>query len=342
VYHPGLLKKRKFTASTIMQLIVKLAVAFIMCLVLFGFPVSIRTGPPVLAVLYCLSFVGAVFFIHYILGSVWFHTRRWTFTLLLQGSVSRKVFNTLREAYVHRAYRTEASPASAILIACPIFAFYWWSKTPIALVLGVFVVYNCIIARALRMYLPPTVLFLTTSAADTIELHAHMTYHFHFFRIVQLLKGDKSSHEFQFLTRRDCYRTMSEDVWEKLVKALIEVCPIVVLDARQTTPGVLKEARYIAKIGINLSHKLVILIGEVGQRPLLDKLGINTQKVFKHEVLAVREAGLLTLMEHLFTKFRKLPTDDHPLADIIRSSEWEFIDRSEWASKASRRITEKS
>jgi hypothetical protein len=334
VYRPELLRIRSVTVVGTVQLLLALAIS----LVLFGFPVSIGEDPPERIVLYTISFSGAVLVFDIFLGSLWFHVRRWTLTMLLHGSVSRKIFRTMRQARSYRAYTTESSPITAFIFACPLLAIYWWTKTPIAITLGLYAIYNCTLASALRMYLPPSALLLTASASDTVELHAHITYYFSAFRTAQLLKGDNSSKEFKVLARRDCFRTKNDDVWEKLVAAFIQICPIVVLDARQVTPALFKEFKRIAEA--NISHKLVVLVGEAGQRPLLEQLGIDLQKVFRHEVPVVREAGLLTLLNHVFVKFPGLPTEDCPFSVIIRSSHcWETIHRDEWSSRLSRPIS---
>jgi hypothetical protein len=240
----------------------------------------------------------------------------------------------MQKARIYRAYETESSPIVALLLACPLIVLFWWTGTSIAFAVAIFMIYNCTLARALRMYLPPSALLLTTSASDTVKLHTLIAYHFNAFRTVQLLKGDISSEEFQYLNKRDCFRTKNDDVWESLVESFIQVCPLVILDARHITPALVHEAKRIVKSDI--SHKLVILIGKAGQRPLIDRIGIN----FKHEVIALREAGLLTLLEFLFVKFPSLPTNDNPLSAIIRSSRtWETVNRSDWPSRPNRPIS---
>jgi hypothetical protein len=198
-------------------------------------------------------------------------------------------------------------------------------------------IYNCTLARALRMYLPPSALFLTASGAGT-ELHSHLAFYFNPFRIIQLLKGDKSSDEFKTLTRRDCYRTGVDGAWEDVVLAFIGICPIVILDSRQVTPALEVEAGHI--IDSDISHKLVLLVGASGERPLIDDLFRNSRKRFTHEVVAVREAGLLALLQLLFIRLRKLPSPSQPLNSIVVDSRvFENIRRGEWSANPEKPVT---
>ena len=310
----------------------RLVLGLVAALVVFGWPESLDPAHPVRAVFYRLSYAAAVLTFALFFGSLWRNLARWALTMLLHGSISLQVLKVMRHARLHRAYTTESSPLTGLVVACPLFALYWWTGTPFALAFAVFVLHNCILARALRMYLPPSALFLTTSMVQTLELHARIAVHLHTFRVAQLLKADYSSQMFRVFIRRDCFRTRSDDEWEGLVSAFIQICPVVILDARQVTPATRVEADRIAKA--NISHKLVILAGQVGERPLLEVLGMSSQGVFRHDVPVVREAGLLTLLQHLFIKRPELPTDRRPLADIIRSiPTWETIDRSEWPSR---------
>jgi hypothetical protein len=334
-YRPGLASKRNFNVF----FFVKLAVAFLACWALFGFPEPVRRDSDGLVLVSWVSFAGAAYFLSVLLGSLYFHLRRWVFTLWLHGPVPLSVFRSMRVAYSHRAFPTEAPPMRAILLGSIFLLVYWWTRTPFALFLGVFMIYNCTLARALRMYLPPSALFLTASGAGT-DLHSHLAFYFNPFRIIQLLKGDKSSEEFKTLTRRDCYRTGSDDSWEKLVLAFIGICPIVILDSRQVTPALEVEAGHI--MDSDISHKLIILVGASGERPLLDDLFRNSRKSFSHEVAAVREAGLLALLQLLFIKMRKLPAPDQLLNSILDASrEFENIQRDDWAAMPEKRITRK-
>jgi hypothetical protein len=238
----------------------------------------------------------------------------------------------MRKASLVRKYRTESLPLSALIVTSPLFAIYWWTGTPIALALGILILHNSTVARALRMYLPPTALLLTLSSSDTVNLHASLSYYFNAFRIVQLLKKEANVPDFKLLVKRDCFRTDSDDVWEEMVESFIRICPLVILDARQTTQALQSELNKIVQAEIY--YKLVVLVDQEGNRPLVDKIDCAPPIGLETIVPVFREAGLLTLLNYIIISFPEFPSKSRTLVDIIQSdAAWDVIQKCDWATR---------
>ena len=108
----SLRKKEVLKAYIQLTQVAKLLVAGFACWLIFGNPLIPRHTSLLLTVLRLLSFAGAVVILSALLGSLRFHARRWTFTLLLHGCPSMKTLSVLRKAGTERNYRTESSPFS--------------------------------------------------------------------------------------------------------------------------------------------------------------------------------------------------------------------------------------
>lgn len=68
----------------------------------------------------------------------------------------------------------------------------------------------------------------------------------------------------------DCFRTTNEDDWWLVITGLMEIAPILVIDAAAETTGVLREARHI--LGAELWRKSLFLTPPDGSAPVLDRL----------------------------------------------------------------------
>lgn len=83
----------------------------------------------------------------------------------------------------------------------------------------------------------------------------------------------------------DCYRTRNEGDWWQVITQLMEIAPVLAIDAAAETKGVYRETCHILKTG--LWQKCLFLTPPDGRAPVLDNLLPNT-RVRRQELRIVR------------------------------------------------------
>lgn len=109
-----------------------------------------------------------------------------------------------------------------------------------------------------RTTTPPFILFLSTSDTRSIEVHRQIKRLICPLRVVTLLDlGSSPSTDIVNELHLDCLRTGNDDDWWKVITLLIEMTPLVVINADTESPGVVKEALHL--ISENITYKTVFL-----------------------------------------------------------------------------------
>lgn len=117
----------------------------------------------------------------------------------------------------------------------------------------------------------PVVLILGTSTHSSIRRQRAIKHRLSPLRVVSLLDvgvpWDRSLANEMTL---DCFRTTNEDNWWLVITRMIEIAPILVIDAAAETTGVLREGRHI--LGADLWRKCLFLTPPDASAPVLDRL----------------------------------------------------------------------
>jgi len=102
------------------------------------------------------------------------------------------------------------------------------------------------------------VLFLSTSDAWSIEVHRQAKRLVSPVRVVTLLDlGNSPSSDTADELLLDCLRTGNDDDWWKVITILIDLAPLVVINADSESPGVVREALHL--ISRDITYKTVFL-----------------------------------------------------------------------------------
>jgi hypothetical protein len=122
---------------------------------------------------------------------------------------------------------------------------------------------------------PPSVLLLGTSNGECVRLRHKLERGLYPYRVVVLFDPHAASpSDFSLFARNllewDNLRTTSGN-WRSVVHPLMDMVPIIVMDTRFPTPGVIEEAKRVTTEG--LSGKTVLLVGDDGSAPALGDLG---------------------------------------------------------------------
>ncbi|MBN1569127.1 MAG: hypothetical protein JXA73_14855 [Acidobacteria bacterium] len=117
----------------------------------------------------------------------------------------------------------------------------------------------------------PIVLMLGTSTHSSIRRQRAIKYRLSPLRVVSLLDVDvpwdpSLANEMTL----DCFRTTNEDDWWLVITRLMDIAPVLVIDAAAETTGVLREGRHI--LGADLWRKCLYLTPPDASAPVLDRL----------------------------------------------------------------------
>ncbi|WP_313915105.1 hypothetical protein [Tahibacter sp.] len=162
-------------------------------------------------------------------------------------------------------------------------------------------------AIASRIYLPVSVVYLAASSPLRLEL-LNALQHRIILNFTALLdtgnlpsggaEGGLAGWNFSALFDS---RTFNDDDWQEVVEALMDIAPTVLLDARDTSPGVLHEVdRIFARM---LQDKTVFIADDDGGLPALERVGIaeragDSLNVVTQDAL-LRDAFALLFREHV-------------------------------------------
>jgi hypothetical protein len=117
----------------------------------------------------------------------------------------------------------------------------------------------------------PVTLIIGTSTHSSIRRQRTIKHKLSPLRVVSLLDVD-IPWDTNLANRMalDCFRTTNEDDWWLVITMLMEMTPILAIDAAAETVGVLREGRHI--LGTDLWRKCLFLSPPDGAAPLLDRL----------------------------------------------------------------------
>lgn len=109
-----------------------------------------------------------------------------------------------------------------------------------------------------RTTTPPFVLFLSTSEALSVEQHHRLKLAVSPLRAVSLLDiGINTDADTAGSLNLDCMRTEEDDDWWKVIVLLIELAPIVVINADAESPSVIREATHL--VSEDITFKTIFL-----------------------------------------------------------------------------------
>lgn len=122
-----------------------------------------------------------------------------------------------------------------------------------------------------RTTTPPAVLILGTSTHSSIRRQRAIKRKVSPLRVVSLLDtGVPWDESLANEMALDCFRTTNLEDWWLVITQLMEIAPILAIDAAAETSGVLREGRHI--FGAGLTHKCLFLTPEDGSASVLDRL----------------------------------------------------------------------
>lgn len=127
-----------------------------------------------------------------------------------------------------------------------------------------------------RTTVPPIALLLGSSTITAIKRHREMKRRINPLRVVSLFEADVPwnsdlTHELAL----DCFRTRADDDWWIVVTRLMDISPIIAIDAAADTEAVMRETRYALRTG--LAQKCLFMTPADGFAPLLDRLLPGTE-----------------------------------------------------------------
>jgi hypothetical protein len=118
----------------------------------------------------------------------------------------------------------------------------------------------------------PVALVLGTSTHSSIKRQRAIKLRLSPLRVVSLLDVDVPwDTSLASEMALDCFRTTNEDDWWLVITHLMEIAPILAIDAAAETAGVLREGRHIL-INADLTRKCLFLTPADGSAPILDRL----------------------------------------------------------------------
>ncbi len=122
--------------------------------------------------------------------------------------------------------------------------------------------------------IPPTVLFLSNSHKEKIDLHFKLKVHLSPLRVISLLDMAESDTK-HMVIRYSIFRTQDTNQWKDSVMRLSFFTPIIVFDARNPSPSLCEEALFLLQSG--QAKKLLIITNEEGKASVLDQIADQVQ-----------------------------------------------------------------
>jgi hypothetical protein len=250
----------------------------------------------------------------------------WTKTLSLMGAGSlRSVFWMLK---VRDASRFSVGPrrarrnrwwANFLFLYGPLIGLLFYlayrNDSPILLACAV-----CMCSFFVRLLLagrPPAVLLLGPSTPETLALQNAMNSRARNSLVVSLLdpeRADSSTGLGRWSFTGASFRTNTSDPeeWFSTVQAFSKRAGLVVLDARHPSRAVLQELHWI--LDSSSAHKLVCVIGNGGNAPVLDWMELSRSELAERGVLVVSESEMYEVLWAFTKSSRAMPTTRMPAA----------------------------
>ena len=169
---------------------------------------------------------------------------------------------------------------------------------------------------------PPAVVLLGPSTPVTLSLQNGMNNTARNSLVVSLLDTDRADSSMRvgsWAYTGTSFRTYTSDprTWFTTVQDFSRMAGFVVLDARFPSQPVLQEVQWILKS--DYTYKLVCIIGEDGNAPILDWMDIPRTELIERGVLLVSESDLYSMVRAFTRSGASLPTPSSPAAQRWKS-----------------------
>ncbi len=162
-----------------------------------------------------------------------------------------------------------------------------------------------------RTTTPPFVLFLSTSEAMSVEQHHRLKLSISPLRVVSLLDvGINTDADTAGSLNLDCLRTEEDEDWWKVIVLLIELAPIVVINADAESPGVIREATHL--VAEDITFKTIFLTNR--DAPLLRQVSDAIAAEAGHCVTS--NHGLHRILNFALNE-RLRPSRERPIGSIL-------------------------
>lgn len=193
-------------------------IEFLLVLVVYAGVFAWRTGlpttfPDALVWLFRFLLGGIEVLLYFFLFlSLKYNFFRWWQTIHFLGVPSARARKEMRGLSAMREHKYETPWPQFCLIAAGLAALFYFTN------LRIFIAFLLVVAEQqlvepFRQVVPPAVLLLTTSGADTVQLHAKISSTIRRLRAVALLRMTQSYTDLaSVFTRQDCFRTDSDKV----------------------------------------------------------------------------------------------------------------------------------
>jgi hypothetical protein len=196
----------------------------------------------------------------------------WLRSRVLLGPISTEVKKTLRQLLnvSRQGERLKLTRVILLYIGIGAFVVAIAAREWLGLVASV-APFVLIAWMSVRSTTAPVTLILGTSTYSSIRRQHAIMRRLSPFRVVSLLDVDVPwDKPLANKMALDCFRTTNEDDWWLVITKLMEITPILTIDAAAETAGVIRECRHI--LSTNLWRKCVFLTPPDGSAPILDHL----------------------------------------------------------------------
>ena len=193
----------------------------------------------------------------------------------------------------------------------------WWS-IPTLLASGAFNV-------ASRQLLPPIAVFLSASESQQIALCAELQYTVFPLRIINLLSSEMVTRQ-KYLTDRlvalDGYRLTQNEGWEKHLEQLMSCIPVIIIDMRSSSAGLLTECAIINRRGWH--WKVVAIYSDEYNIEVLEREFFQLTNTQKDLIFWVRAADLPRAIVHSLIVGKQLPCITRPTGRLFSTPEHDY------------------
>lgn len=136
-----------------------------------------------------------------------------------------------------------------------------------------FVVCSFLIYMTFSWFVPPLLLFLSTSEENKLIMQARINRTL-LTPVASLLDSKVPlRNKISFFDSTNIYRTYDGSRWKESVLILMQLCPVIVMDTRNVTGPVLDEAKMIFDNGFE--QKTLFIVGENREHPVLDQFFLD-------------------------------------------------------------------
>jgi len=235
-----------------------------------------------------MSYIEIFFYVVFTI-MIFVHVRAWYFTNRMYGGLSTEIIADMF-VFVRKSFKRWMLPLASIALFLLLWVFSLNSQIPIPSV----IFYGCLVIGLSTFswnIQPPTILLLASSKEESIDLFLAIKHSILGLRIVALLAPSQEKITFYM----DNFRTVDDSEWRTVAYPLMEKTPIIVVDTRQATSGVVEEVQRILSYE-NLFPKTVFVTFASGYAPVLDKV---TNKAIGKSIITVGDNEASDLLHKL-------------------------------------------